>query len=588
MSVLPVRKISLAFFTSDADAIMQSLQTAGVLHLEEHGDTLINQDLARATAACEKKLHRLHSATTFIKRFQAIPSAIPLKSLSAESLFERVYAMSEECARIDERIDDIKALLARYTPFGEFVEDDASLRAIGYQLKLATVDEENVADINPSVAYHMLGRSGSHFLYAFLCTLDDNIGVETFALPPCSMSALRTELTDLQTHAFALKEEAARWAYQLRKLDTLVEKTEERRDRLVELHKARHTGKLIGIQAYVLAHDVDKLKQSLQPHVIAMTIDTPTTDDNVPVMLKNLRPWRGFEALIKAFTGITYFERDKTVLVFLLFTFFGGLCLLDAGYGFLLFIAGYIVALKKNRDFGHVFMWTGAFATILGTLCGHVFGLTFAKDIMLTTPAILPLTTDAKSCLEFSLLVGAGAMALANLVAMYQSKLKTHATGNFMIIVGAFTLVLKESELLLGQFYDPSFVLDIVAISCFSLGALWWLIFPDVAFGETKPIANRLWTLYAAPLGLVHDVLSHIRLFVIALAGSLLALAINKICATIPTPFGMLFAPVGHLMVFLISVLALYIHTNRLIFLEFGTKCMSGGTTYFKPFSRRN
>jgi V/A-type H+-transporting ATPase subunit I len=147
--------------------------------------------------------------------------------------------------------------------------------------------------------------------------------------------------------------------------------------------------------------------------------------------------------------------------------------------------------------------------------------------------------------------------------------------------------VVRESGILVGRLYDPVYLLNAGAISFFSLSILSWLLFPEAVFGKERRIANILWMLYAGPLGLIQDVLSHMRLFGIALSGAILALVINTMCGLLPAPFGLMFAPFGHLIIFLLSLLSLYIHTNRLIFLEFGTKCMSGGHHYFNPFARR-
>ncbi len=588
MSVLPVRKISLVALRADSESIIESLHTVGVLHIDVTGESFADEKFLKRLSGNETKLHYVRKAVWFLKRFQAIPTAIPPKSLQAESLFEKVHSIRERCEFVDKRIIALKEAIAVYSPFGEFNHCLNALSAAGLIIKLAYVSDGEMNFITNCDAIHVVSSANSARHAVVLITrADADVGISTLDPPEQPLPVLRAELTKLETEAFALKEDASRWAYQLRKLETLAEKTEERVERLTELKKARDFDQLIGFSGYVLQRDVITLKQALDKHCVALSIEEPTEIDTVPVMLDNARPLRGFEAIVKAFTGVNYFEKDKTGIVALLFMFFGALCLLDAGYGFLLFLAGYVVAIKKSRDFGQVFMWTGAISTILGLLCGQVFGLTLAQDILLNIPPLLTLATDPMACFKFSLLVGVFAMTLTNMVAIFQNGIKTHATGSLLALLGVITLIVKESELFIGRFYDPAFVLNNVAIGFFSLSVLSWLLFPEPVFGKKKRVANILWMFYAGPLGLVQDVLSHMRLFGIALSGSILALVINKICALLPFPFGIVFAPIGHFTIFLLSLLSLYIHANRLIFLEFGTKCMSGGNIYFKPFSRR-
>lgn len=588
MSILPVRKVSLVAVKQDCEAMIAALQSAGVMHITAFKPSAIDNPLQDRIEAHRHKLIELSAAIEFLRRFQAAPGAIPPKGLSAERLLEQVSSIKSQSIATDHLINSLKSSIAIYSPFGEFIKSHDALIKNGLVLKLARLNQVELSLLKNQPAYYqVVSHSGDVNFVAILTKGHVDLNVNTFDPPKTSVPALRASLTEAETRSFTLKEEASRWAYQLRTLETLEEKTIESLDRLVELKKACTDGDLVGIGGFVLQRDVDQLKKALERQTIAISIEEPRVFDQVPVMLKNPRSIRGFEAIMKTFTGINYFEKDKTGVVSLLFMFFGSLCLLDAGYGFLLMVCGYVLAIKKNRDFGQVFMWTGAMSIIMGLLCGQVFGLTFAKDILFNIPPLLTLATDPMVCFKFSLLVGLLAMGLTNMVAIYQNGIATHATGCLLAIFGGVTWVIKQSGIFVGQFVDPTETLEMVSALFFSFGVISWLLYPEPVFGKDHRVANILWMLYAGPLGLIQDILSHMRLFGIALSGSILALVINKICALLPVPIGALFAPVGHFTIFLLSLLSLYIHTNRLIFLEFGSKCMSGGNNYFTPFTRR-
>jgi vacuolar-type H+-ATPase subunit I/STV1 len=70
------------------------------------------------------------------------------------------------------------------------------------------------------------------------------------------------------------------------------------------------------------------------------------------------------------------------------------------------------------------------------------------------------------------------------------------------------------------------------------------------------------------------------------LSGAILALVVNEICTMLPFYIRIVFFLFGHSFVFCLSLLSLYVHSNRLIFLEFGSNCIRGGHFYYLPLGR--
>lgn len=588
MTVVPVKKVSLVARIVDKDKIMSALQEAGVLHistLAKRGDDPDNEvELKRAAT----KLHEINLAIDFLKRFSESPTAKPARVSNPALLLARVNDLRIDYETSSRLITKLKEDIERFRHFGECSASRKALEEAGIYIKLAQLtDEELVTLQEHAVNFHVIQTIGP-VTYAVIFTPKEAVvPCHTFDPPVASIAQQKASLQRETSRFVRIDREASELAYHLRTLETLRESFRERYECLVELNKTITIHGLLGISGFIPQSDVYTLKKGLAPFVVALALEDPQAHEDVPVKLKNPKIIKGFESVVRAFSGINYFEMDKTPIVSLLFIFFGALCLLDAGYGFLLLVSGYVVALKIHRDFGQVFMWTGAFAMVMGILCGQVFGLVFAKDIMLNIPPLLSLATDPMVCFKFSLVVGVVAMGLTNLVALYQNGLKTHNLGCVLAVLATITLMIKQSGLLMGNFVDPSPLLLTIAQGFVALCFVSWIAFPEPVFGPQKKLANVLWMLYSGPIGLVQDVLSHMRLFGIALSGSILALVINKIASILPVFVGTLFAPFGHLVVFLLSLLSLYIHSNRLIFLEFGSKCMSGGHTYFKPFARR-
>jgi V/A-type H+/Na+-transporting ATPase subunit I len=588
MSVVPVRKVTLVAQAKDKERIMMALQDAGVLHISSLQSQESDQVREQETQVTSSALTEVSLSIDFLRKFLGSPTAIPEKVIHGASLLARVSHLRLDYEACKHSIEQLRHDINLFEPFGEFRVNPRTLEEDSIFIKLAKLDDDEVVLLEKQrIDFYAVNRVGQLNCVVLFCGPNTKLPCETFEPPNMSIAELKASLHKARLRLVKLDKEASILAYQLRILETLRESTLVKLDRLIELQKITNKEGLIGISGFILYKEIGVLRKALSDILVALSLEEPTHGQAVPVMLDNPKVIKGFESIVRAFSGVNYFEKDKTVLVSLLFMFFGALCLLDAGYGFLLLIGGYVVAIKKNRDFGQVFMWTGALSMILGILCGQVFGLVFAKDIMLNIPPILTLATDPMACFKFSLVVGVGAMGLTNVVAIYQNGLRTHALGCLFAIFCAITLMLKESAIFVMRFNDPSALLTNIAMGFAGLCVVLWVIFPEPVFGPQQKLANALWMLYSGPIGLVQDILSHMRLFGIALSGSILALVINKISSLLPVFLGTLFAPFGHFIVFLLSLLSLYIHSNRLIFLEFGSKCMSGGHNYFKPFARR-
>ena len=109
---------------------------------------------------------------------------------------------------------------------------------------------------------------------------------------------------------------------------------------------------------------------------------------------------------------------------------------------------------------------------------------------------------------------------------------------------------------------------------------------------EAKSIGGKfgggLYSLYGIS-SYVGDFVSYSRLMALGLSGGFIAQAMNMISGMLSTTWiGMVFVPVvfigGHLFNMFISFLGAYVHTSRLIYVEFFGKFYEGGGKPFKEF----
>jgi len=329
---------------------------------------------------------------------------------------------------------------------------------------------------------------------------------------------------------------------------------------------------IFGLEGYIPSEREDYLLNTLDifAKTAVIQISTPQVSENVPVLLENNKLSKSFEFILKSFAGLSYHEKDVTSIVGFLFMFFGSLCLMDAGYGLFMIATGYLLLRYNFDDAGLVCISTGVVATIIGGLNGQVFGLFVGQDIFKDSQPIFPLATEPLVCFYFSLKFGLVAMLGAYGTAIWQRGIKTEASGGFTLALGALSYLAIESTTLFSVFTLAAVIL--------------WSMYPIILFDAKIP--NVLWTLYSGITGLLQDILSHMRLFGISLSGAILAIVINEVSYIFPLYIKLPFCFFGHLFVFALALLSLYIHTNRLIFLEYGSKCISGGQYYYLPLGR--
>jgi V/A-type H+-transporting ATPase subunit I len=367
---------------------------------------------------------------------------------------------------------------------------------------------------------------------------------------------------------------------------------------LSALDGAASSGPLFALEGFVPREQVIDLQQALTPLAAAVHIeDASLSDARVPVKLKNSGWVSGFESVVVAFSGMRYGEKDFTWAVGLLFVAFGALCLLDAGYGLMLAILGLMLRARGAKPMGDVFMLTGIISVVVGMLAGQFFGLIIGQTVMMDSRPLLTLSSEPYHAFLFSLFVGIVALAFSYAMAIWQRGVSTEATGSLMLVLATLCAVYANMA---TEFVHTLFVGEATpaglaeaafwgncAAAGFGCAALWgWIAFPGPVFGEHARVGNILWTIYSGSTGFVQDVLSHMRLFGIALSGGIMALVVNEMAGRFSLPVTAVFAVVGHFFVFLLSLLSLYIHTNRLIFLEWGSKCIDGGSNFYAPLRR--
>ncbi|MEA3313620.1 MAG: V-type ATPase 116kDa subunit family protein [Caldisericota bacterium] len=365
--------------------------------------------------------------------------------------------------------------------------------------------------------------------------------------------------------------------------------------------------KNVVFRGFVREKDFDKLNEMEKRSHSVVISSEPTVHDAVPVALNNNSFFRPFEMLIKMFGVPSYFTLDPTPIVAILFSIFFGVALGDAFYG-LLIVLGCLYFLKRYRGnagvekFFKIFLYGGSIAIVVGFLTGSVVGNFFPmyfSHISFThflgkLQIIDPSSAEGSiEFLTFSIGLGILVQLLGILLSMIiRFRRKEYAEGVFNGLgwfLFAPSLVLL---LFVGQYPQikiPVYTLLVVGFILLLAGG--WI---SVRQPLLKPVAALI-NIYGirSSYGLTSflgDALSYSRLFVLGLSTSILASSFNivgKLFGDLLGPLGffamLLLLLFGHSLTLAMNSLSAFIHSIRLLFLEFFCRFYDIASVEFMP-----
>ena len=309
----------------------------------------------------------------------------------------------------------------------------------------------------------------------------------------------------------------------------------------------------------------------------------------VPIKLKNGRLATVYERLTGMYSLPRYDEIDPTPVITVFYLIFFGLMVSDAGYGFSIFLIGFLTrrflkVKRSTRSFVDFLYFLSFPIMAWGLVFGACFGLKLPFGLLSVTIDVIPMTI-------ISIVLGyLHIMAGLVLHILNQIKLKKY----FDMVSGglAWFLVLLGGGLMLLAGAAPWFKsspLLIAGAAILASGVAAIIIGPAVQYGKRwlAGVGKGLYALYGAT-SYIGDFISYTRLMALGVAGGSVALAFNTILAFLPLAarltLGVVLAVVLHALNIFLSMLSAYVHGIRLQFIEFFGKFYTGGGKKFEPF----
>ncbi len=291
-----------------------------------------------------------------------------------------------------------------------------------------------------------------------------------------------------------------------------------------------------------------------------------------PVVLKNPRLFRPFEAITRMMPLPSYGSVDPTPFVAVFFPMFFGITLGDVGYGALLAAVSLLIRFRsspntKPRAVSEIGLACALFSIVFGFLYGELFGdfghrLGLQPIIFNREEAVIPFLGLALALGLVHIVIGLSLGA----VQRFRGD-KRHAVGRAMAAVMVILIALAlmaAFELLPERFFTPLVITILV-------------LFPIliVAEGVLAPIEL---------VSTIGNVLSYARIMAVGTASVMMAVAANRMAGAFgPVFVGIVFALLFHLINFVLGVFSPTIHMLRLHYVEFFGKFFSPGGVEYEP-----
>ena len=409
---------------------------------------------------------------------------------------------------------------------------------------------------------------------------------------------LEVEKKILEEENSKLTDEIKKFTVNHQKMQSVYEYYQNLSLRNTVVSNFKATDKLDIIQGYIPAdkeNNFKELLEKLSASKVYLEIEDAKKDDpDVPIILKNNKIASLFESVTKMYALPKYDEVDPTFILSIFYWIFFGMMVADFAYGLILFVGSGIalMTLKFNDSTKKFlkFFFALSFSTMIwGLIYGSAFG-----DLITLPTQILDSSKDFMTVLMLSLAFGGVHLAFGLGMKAYVLIKNGNPMDAFYDVFLWYLTLTTVILVIVGKVITLPSIVNTIAFYGMIVGML-----GIIAFGarDSKSIAGRiaggLYSLYGIT-SYIGDFVSYLRLMALGLAGGFIAVAINIIVkmlvggGIVGIIFGVIVFVFAQLFNIFLSFLSAYVHTSRLMYVEFFSKFYEGGGKAFKKFRSEN
>ncbi|WP_369715177.1 V-type ATP synthase subunit I [Leptotrichia alba] len=423
----------------------------------------------------------------------------------------------------------------------------------------------------------------------------ENLDID--AVPQDYKNGLQKEISELKKEKRRLKAQIKTYSEDLTDLQAVYEYMQNKKLRIVESEKLAQTENTILIKGWIPTEKVSEfekvVKDEAGDNYYLTSTDADRDDATVPIKLKNGKVASTFENLTGMYAYPRYNEIDPTPLFTPFYILFFGMMGADVGYGLVLLLATMfvlkVVNLSSQMRKSIKFFFYLSFSVIFwGLLYGSYFGATIPGMWRLVDPA-----SQYNDLLIGSILFGVVHIFVGLAIKAYMLIRDGKSLEAVYDVLFWYMALIGGMLFLIFKLMNLSEVVANVSMWVMIAGMAGIVLTGGrEAKGVGAKLGGGLYSLYGIS-SYVGDFVSYSRLMALGLSGGFIASAINMIAGMISGSWvGMIFIPViliaGHLFNMFLSFLGAYVHTSRLMYVEYFGKFYEGGGKPFKDFRTEN
>jgi len=644
----PMIKVRVMTTKDHSTETTKTLQTAGVLHVEESQELkpVDKQALDEERRRVGELLTSINDVLAYLPKGEKlllgedveVTYDRPLDEIDSEvrALCTRLGKMHQIAAKLKDNIKELTELDRYLGSLGHRADiklTDLSFSGSYLFSRVFVFPSELFETLYTKLREYLLENvvvtiENETVLYAIAKTEDRETietvvrdgGAKTLAIPEKDLT-LREFLETASANMHTFEEELAKLQTEIENktrenLKTLIlfrEALSTETERLAVLAKASEAKYVTLIEGWVPENNVEGAISELKERVGYVFVDTrkPELVEEPPTRMRNATAVKPFEVIVNLFGTPKYKEWDPTPVIAYSFAFFYGIMLGDVVYSALLILFAYrgLHLLTDNprsegfKLFQRIIYISGGVGLVIGLLTGSYLG-DFYRFFGIESLALAALVkywlSEPVYFIGLSLIIGLVHINIAHVLALVkgiregQKAIVPNKAGLFLLEIGAIPWIMHvilgmNLPLLTEQMYPILLYIAILGV----------VLIVASSFMEKGAFLGSIFWLFDIT-GILGDVMSYARLAGVGLATYFLAYCFNLIADLLYNMMpagavqfivgGLIFILVllfGHVLNLALSGITCFVHSLRLCFVEFLFKFFEGGGRAYSPFRLR-
>jgi V/A-type H+/Na+-transporting ATPase subunit I len=565
MAIMKMKYVTFVTLATEGESLLRRLQDLGVLHPKHIEAPRENEIVLHLE-------HELHVQRQVVRELEVLGHGDDCGSgpkIDTEVSFDSVEGWLSDKKTITEKLSRLSAAIEKQEALGDF--DPWSIKALsegGISVSLWSSDKKTM-ELNSmpdgSIARELF-TSGKEVFFAVVTKGDPVLldWAHAVEVPARSLSSIQNEKSELTRELCEIDMRLDKAAEQLPRFIAEHKTLSNEHDFRVTLVSAFDDKSVSAFSGWLPECEVEPVRQSLVSFKapVVMEARDPREDELPPVKTHNSWFARMFEPLLHMLGMPKYRGLDPALFFAPFMMLFFGICLGDAGYGFFMLIAAYIMKKKFSKKIpsmtfvANMTILMGVATIAWGLATGSIFGINFADRSWV----LLDVSHGRGNPMTlFKISIGLGVIHLT--IAFIMALSSAASWGGR---IGKLGLIFVLWGGVFGVLHVPYWQVVL------GLGILMIVGWSADSKNPIKRFGLGLWAVYGLS-GLIGDVMSYARLFGLGIATGAIAGVVNMLAGdvrdAVPVAgyvLAILVLMVGHAFNFSMGIIGALVHPARL------------------------